>query len=164
MFRLLTTPLACVLLVTCLSIFPNPKFVKAAMYEITATSVYWQASSWWLIYSDVEPDGRFNQQYELVGSAFSGVDLYCGSGRWDHFTKIGYLPSEWVYPFAGGFGAYGATFWTETGGWWGTDYVEVYWTFTTQPYTADNVPLPPSVLLLGAGLIGLAGWRRFRKS
>jgi hypothetical protein len=30
----------------------------------------------------------------------------------------------------------------------------------------DNVqvvPLPPSVLLLGSGLLGLAGWRRFRK-
>ena len=25
------------------------------------------------------------------------------------------------------------------------------------------VPLPPSVLLLGSGLLGLAGWRRFRK-
>jgi hypothetical protein len=28
----------------------------------------------------------------------------------------------------------------------------------------DVVPLPPTVLLLGSGLIGLAGWRRFRKS
>jgi hypothetical protein len=26
------------------------------------------------------------------------------------------------------------------------------------------VPLPPSALLLGSGLLGLAGWRRFRKS
>jgi hypothetical protein len=26
------------------------------------------------------------------------------------------------------------------------------------------VPLPPSMLLLGSGLLGLAGWRRFRKS
>jgi hypothetical protein len=26
------------------------------------------------------------------------------------------------------------------------------------------VPLPPTVLLLGSGLLGLAGWRRFRKS
>jgi hypothetical protein len=25
------------------------------------------------------------------------------------------------------------------------------------------VPLPPTVLLLGSGLLGLAGWRRFRK-
>jgi hypothetical protein len=29
---------------------------------------------------------------------------------------------------------------------------------------AVNVPLPPSVLLMGSGLLGLVGWRRFRKS
>jgi hypothetical protein len=27
----------------------------------------------------------------------------------------------------------------------------------------DAVPIPPSVLLLGSGLLGLGGWRRFRK-
>lgn len=27
-----------------------------------------------------------------------------------------------------------------------------------------NIPLPPSMLLLGSGLLGLLGWRRFRKS
>jgi hypothetical protein len=26
------------------------------------------------------------------------------------------------------------------------------------------VPLPPGVFLLGSGLLGLVGWRRFRKS
>lgn len=29
---------------------------------------------------------------------------------------------------------------------------------------ASTVPLPPTVLLLGSGLLGLAGWRRFRRS
>ena len=29
---------------------------------------------------------------------------------------------------------------------------------------ATAVPLPPGLLLLGSGLLGLAGWRRFRKS
>jgi hypothetical protein len=28
----------------------------------------------------------------------------------------------------------------------------------------EPVPIPPTVLLLGSGLLGLAGWRRFRKS
>ncbi len=31
-------------------------------------------------------------------------------------------------------------------------------------YNAAVVPLPPTVLLLGSGLLGLVGWRRFRKS
>jgi hypothetical protein len=30
--------------------------------------------------------------------------------------------------------------------------------------TINAVPLPPSALLLGSGLLGLVGWRRFRKS
>jgi hypothetical protein len=30
--------------------------------------------------------------------------------------------------------------------------------------TEGVVPLPPTVLLLGSGLLGLAGWRRFRKT
>jgi hypothetical protein len=30
-------------------------------------------------------------------------------------------------------------------------------------FRTDAVPLPPTVLLLGSGLLGLAGWRRFRK-
>jgi hypothetical protein len=39
-------------------------------------------------------------------------------------------------------------------------------TFTSMDYatfSASTVPLPPSALLLGSGLLGLAGWRRFRK-
>ena len=30
-------------------------------------------------------------------------------------------------------------------------------------YISTEVPLPSTVLLLGSGLLGLAGWRRFRK-
>jgi type VI protein secretion system component Hcp len=32
------------------------------------------------------------------------------------------------------------------------------------PMTVEVVPLPPTALLLGSGLLGLVGWRRFRKS
>jgi probable HAF family extracellular repeat protein len=35
---------------------------------------------------------------------------------------------------------------------------------TGHPFLYDPVPLPPTVFLLGSGLLGLAGWRRFRKS
>ena len=38
--------------------------------------------------------------------------------------------------------------------------------FTGEAYLQnfhDNIPLPPTVLLFGSGLLGLAGWRRFRK-
>jgi hypothetical protein len=38
------------------------------------------------------------------------------------------------------------------------DYL--YYNYTPAP---PAVPLPPSALLLGSGLLGLAGWRRFRK-
>jgi hypothetical protein len=32
------------------------------------------------------------------------------------------------------------------------------------PFQLPAVPLPPTVLLVGSGLLGLAGWRRIRKS
>ena len=36
-------------------------------------------------------------------------------------------------------------------------------TFTESNFEITTVPLPPTVWLLGSGLLGLAGWRRFRK-
>jgi hypothetical protein len=35
--------------------------------------------------------------------------------------------------------------------------------FKVDQVQLNPVPLPPSFLLLGSGLLGLAGWRRFRK-
>ena len=38
-----------------------------------------------------------------------------------------------------------------------------YWTYS-QLARAPIVPLPPTLFLFGSGLLGLAGWRMFRKS
>jgi hypothetical protein len=40
----------------------------------------------------------------------------------------------------------------------------VFGTNVAEWLAATPVPLPPGLLLLGSGLLGLAGWRRFRKS
>jgi hypothetical protein len=38
-----------------------------------------------------------------------------------------------------------------------------YATISDLTVGAAAIPLPPTVFLLGSGLLGLAGWRRFRK-
>jgi hypothetical protein len=57
------------------------------------------------------------------------------------------------HPLAGGGSSYG---YIENDGEHDVGYL-----FLTGALT--SVPLPPSMLLLGSGLLGLAGWRRFRK-
>lgn len=37
-------------------------------------------------------------------------------------------------------------------------------TFTESNFEITTIPLPPTVLLLGSGLLGLAGWRKFKKN
>jgi hypothetical protein len=49
------------------------------------------------------------------------------------------------------------------------NYTDSYTVVTNAGYFGGNfmmsaVPVPPSVFLLGSGLLGLVGWRRFRKS
>lgn len=41
---------------------------------------------------------------------------------------------------------------------------EATYGWTTLQVTSTVVPLPPTVWLLGSGLLGLVGWRRFKKS
>jgi uncharacterized membrane protein len=38
-----------------------------------------------------------------------------------------------------------------------------YYDASGHGFLATPVPLPPNVLLLGSGLLGLVGWRRYRK-
>ncbi len=40
----------------------------------------------------------------------------------------------------------------------------VTYNFNSDPFNSSEVPLPPSALLMGSGLLGLVGFRRFRKS
>lgn len=43
------------------------------------------------------------------------------------------------------------------------DYNEANGAPAVLEFPHSEVPLPPTILLLGSGLLGLAGWRRFRK-
>ena len=169
MFRLLTAPLACVLLVTCLSIFPSPAFVMADVtYLLEAKTIAPRyASDWSLQFVDAgEPNGLCTEA-EIVPGSFTGVWLkVVKGGPLEFFTTIVHLPSSQIWPFENGYGA--NCFEVKTpDGFDFTDWpVEGLWAFTlTPPFQAPSaVPIPPTVLLLGSGLLGLTGWRRFRKS
>jgi len=55
--------------------------------------------------------------------------------------------------------------WNSSAGWYYlTDYYSGQWFIGGVEGLAQNpVPLPPTLLLFGSGLLGLVGWRRFRK-
>jgi hypothetical protein len=48
-------------------------------------------------------------------------------------------------------------------GFW-NDLTDSYFYLDDVSVPGNPVPVPPSALLLGSGLLGLVGWRRFRKS
>ena len=45
----------------------------------------------------------------------------------------------------------------------GGNYNDFYAQLYVEPLNVEPVPIPPAVLLFGSGLLGLAGWRRFKK-
>jgi hypothetical protein len=105
------------------------------------------------------PEVRVNKQ-EVVGQSFieltyngdSGI-TFSGSGTFEATlgNLISFSYSAFVEPIPGG--GYGEG---------GIAYLNLG--LSLGNFTENPVPLPPTVLLLGSGLLGLAGWRRFRKS
>jgi len=45
-----------------------------------------------------------------------------------------------------------------------SDHIPSYIMLSEVQFDGAPVPIPPTMLLLGSGLVGLVGWRRFRKS
>jgi hypothetical protein len=159
--RSFSASLACVLLVLFLAIgFGTAQVQADTTYLLTATSINWQVSGFTLTYEGTGPDPKFDIGLLVLGS-FSGVDCMqpddgnsqtFESRYW--FTDLLSVPAgSSSSPLTDGvsnvwkFGRAGTP----------ADVIMLpsYWT-----YEQHAVPLPPSVFLLGAGLIGLAVARR----
>ena len=110
----------------------------------------------WFRFHDITPYTLLGSNTYYIQGVSSGVENY----TWETtgFTvdpSINFIKDASKSP-AGGVLAFpnGSNLFTQAdgGGIFGPN-------FDTKP-----VPVPPTVLMLGSGLLGLAGWRRFRKS
>jgi len=91
--------------------------------------------------------------------SFSGVQLLANQGGWPS-NRFFRMFDGWAYGFPGG-------------EWYFSNPVQPpdpgfapmsEWTYTQSPANGPPpVPLPASAFLLGSSLLGLVGWRRFRK-
>jgi hypothetical protein len=163
MTRLLSFAGTCFLLFSFLAIGIGAAPAQATIYDFTATAVPGfmpQTSGFTLQYNDTDNDGLFDL-VELI--SFSGI-TYTGVGTYTTITTIPY--HEPVYgPLTDGVATINHP--------WGADR---YWYFEipglstisllgsglTYEQQASPVPVPPGVLLLGSGLLGLVGWRRLK--
>jgi hypothetical protein len=174
MARSLKAILACVFLVSFLSLGSGAGPVQAGtttyMFYAENHQPPWIVGDFSLLYVDYDGDGKLSTE-EVVPGSLSRTLYYhsiFGEGDW-LIVDLYRVPGENAGPL------------TDTSQvipgansmkWWGfyTDHPLPWGGLQYEPdgsgfsYSqTEVVPLPPSVFLLGAGLIGLAGWRRFRK-
>jgi hypothetical protein len=158
--RLFKTICACVFLFLFLVIntvlIPEP--ASAFISELGATSVDPYRSNFYILYNDLDGDGKFSLD-ELLG--FSGIYITTYWGTHYYYDLLYAPDGRAASPYTDD---YGGNWWFRYYGSYG-ESIE-YWGWP-EMFTYVNsvvaVPLPPTVFLLGSGLLGLAGWRRFRK-
>lgn len=153
MLRSWKASLACFFLVSFLAILTVPALVQADIvtYDFYATSYVGNFS---LRYIDADGDGRFSLP-ELVDGSWSPDFLPPFPGQtWKSIEDVPAYDAEHS-PLTDG---------TNVDGYWvfltvqGATFPSPAWV-----WTCTQVPLPSSVFLLGAGLIGLAVARRKKR-
>ena len=156
------------ILLSLLAIFIAVSLVGAATYELDATPNQYAGgyfNSWSLVYQDLVGDGLYRTTDPVI--SFTGFSYTGTIPSIDYSTPILAAPqNSMLSPFTSGNGCtIGGTYypndWDFTPsrnlpGLEGGVYAGVF------NYTQTAVPLPPSALLLGSGLLGLAATRLIR--
>jgi len=120
-----------------------------------------------LQYEDRDNDGKFSLD-ELVPGSFMGMQTV----NWDDGTLmpawVAGVPDEGLYLDGGGWHSSPNAWCFMRYVWFlGAPQFEIWSDVNIASYDYSRVggeaPLPPSAYLLGVGLLGLMGWRRFEK-
>ena len=146
-----------IMLLSILAVLTGAGPAHATTYDFYAFSLYsGMISDFSLPYRDENGDERFSMTSDvLIAGTYSGYYWYgIFHDRAEFVSVLVSVPGTAYVPLTDGSGAT----WVGDGakGRYFTDYK--FWSYSQTP-----VPLPPTVLLFGSGLLGLAGWRRFRK-